>query len=616
MATNVPSIQFTSVGFVAPSGAAVLTGVQGDINAAFGTTLNYQLMTPQGQLASSLAAIIVNADSEFIYFANQVDPSYASGRFQDAIGRLYFLQRKPAVPTALQIACVGAVGVQIPVGALIRDSVNNLYACTQAGTIPSGGSVTLEFAAQIAGPTPVPGASQVSIYQAIPGWDSVTVASGAIGSNVEGRAAFEARRKDSVAGNSFGAIGAIIGAVADVSGVIDYYGYNNNTNGAVTVSGVSIAAYSIYICVAGGAASDIAQAILSKKGPGAPMVGNTTVTVYDSNPLYTAPIPYQIKFQIPTALQILFKVQIVSGPQVPASATTQIQSALIAAFAGSSLEASFTGSIAGTTLTVSAVASGTLSVGQTISDLTGALAANTVITGLGTGTGGVGTYSVSVNQTVASEDMTSAAPITNLQKARIGSVLYPAQYIPAIAALGSWAQVASILMGSNNTPDAVVVGHVIGNTLTVVSVSSGALVVGDALTNANLATATYITAFGSGSGGTGTYTINNPSAIGATFTGTGSGTNLTVSGTVTGTISVGDVVVGSGVPGGTTIVSQSSGTPGGAGVYVTSNATTASSAALSSNQSITAASASQTVVSVQANQIPQLVPANIQVTTT
>jgi phage tail sheath gpL-like len=60
----------------------------------------------------------------------------------------------------------------------------------------------------------------------------------------------------------------------------------------------------------------------------------------------------------------------------------------------------------------------------------------------------------------------------------------------------------------------------------------------------------------------------------------GAGTNLTVGGTVTGTISVGATVTGTGVPAGTTIVSQTSGTPGAAGVYVTSQATTASSASL------------------------------------
>lgn len=539
--TNVPSPTFGPNGFIAPSGPAVLGGRQADINAAFGTSLNFNLNTPQGQLASSEAAVISNNYGLFVLYTQLIDPAYSFGRYQDAIGRIYFMERNPSEPTALQIACNGAQGVVIPVDALIVDTSGNIYQCTGAQAIPAGGSVTASFACTVPGPVAVPAGGGVSIYRAVPGWDSVSVVSGVQGVNVESRAAFEIRRQDSVAGNSFGPIGAIIGAVAKVAGVLDYYGYNNNTSGPVTISGVTIAAYSIYICVSGGAAADVAQAIWSKKGPGAPMTGSTVVTVYDNNPLYAAPIPYQVKFQIPTPLQVLIKVVIANGPLVPSDAATQIQNALINAFAG--------------------------------------------------GDGG--------------------------PKARIGSVLYATRYVSPIVALGPWAQVSSIGIGSANTPDAVVAGHISANTLTVTAVTSGTLQVGQALTDplGLIANGTIITVFGTGTGGIGTYTVNNPQTVaGATFTGTGSGTNLTAS-AVTGSIGIGNVISGTGVPGGTTIVSQTSGTPGGAGVYVTSGATTASTAAITANSPITAASADQASVAVQANQEPQLTASNIAVTT-
>src|SRR5262245_48506134 len=67
--------------------------------------------------------------------------------------------------------------------------------------------------------------------------------------------------------------------------------------------------------------------------------------------------------------------------------------------------------------------------------------------------------------------------------------------------------------------------------------------------------------------------------IGATGTGTGTGNSLAVT-AVTGSISIGATVTGTGIPAGTTVQSQASGTPGAAGTYITSVATTASSAAL------------------------------------
>jgi hypothetical protein len=66
---------------------------------------------------------------------------------------------------------------------------------------------------------------------------------------------------------------------------------------------------------------------------------------------------------------------------------------------------SFTASISGTTMTVTAVGSGTVSVGQVIKG-TG-VTALTMVTALGTGTGGNGTYTVSASQTVASTTITT-----------------------------------------------------------------------------------------------------------------------------------------------------------------------------------------------------------------
>jgi hypothetical protein len=66
-----------------------------------------------------------------------------------------------------------------------------------------------------------------------------------------------------------------------------------------------------------------------------------------------------------------------------------------------------TGAISGTTLTVSAVTSGVLSVGQTISG--SGVTAGTKITALGTGEGGVGTYTVDTSQTVSSTTITATS---------------------------------------------------------------------------------------------------------------------------------------------------------------------------------------------------------------
>lgn len=129
----------------------------------------------------------------------------------------------------------------------------------------------------------------------------------------------------------------------------------------------------------------------------------------------------------------------------------------------------FTGAVSGTTLTVSSVQSGSLAVGQNLFAI-GALQ-ETVITAFGTGSGGTGTYTLGLSQTIASSQMyTSSA-------------------------------------------GAIVTASMSGTTMTVTAVSSGILYVGQTIQGAGITTQTIITALGTGSGSTGTYTINNSQTI-------------------------------------------------------------------------------------------------------
>jgi hypothetical protein len=77
----------------------------------------------------------------------------------------------------------------------------------------------------------------------------------------------------------------------------------------------------------------------------------------------------------------------------------------------------FTASISGTTLDVTAVSSGILSIGQRVY-ATG-VTSGTFITALGTATGGTGTYTVGTSQTVASMTMNSGADNTTLNDSNV-----------------------------------------------------------------------------------------------------------------------------------------------------------------------------------------------------
>jgi hypothetical protein len=107
------------------------------------------------------------------------------------------------------------------------------------------------------------------------------------------------------------------------------------------------------------------------------------------------------------------------------------------------------------------------------------------------------------------------------------------------------------------------------------AVTSGALRVGQTITGAGVAAGTVITALGTGTGGTGTYAVNNSQTV-ASGTLTGSGGLMTVTAIIAGILAVGQVIQGAGITAGNTITALGTGT-GGTGTYFVSIGDTAPS---------------------------------------
>jgi hypothetical protein len=334
-ATSVPGFTFGPTGFVAPDESDILTGVVADTNAAYGGNMNPGLTTPQGQRASSLTAVIGDCNDQFLGLANGVDPDVADGRMQDGIARIYFIERNPAQPTSVIATCMGLVNTPIPVGARAKATDGNVYICTQAGTIPVGGSIDLTFACLVTGPIACPAGQLNQIYQAIPGWDTISNASdGVMGNVVESRADFEARRRATVALNAKGSVPSVRGAVLDVANVLDAYVVDNPLSVDTVIGGVTVLKNSLFVCVAGGAVQDVANAVWTKKGPGCNYTATVFETVNDTDG-YTSPYPsYQVGLYIATPTPIFYSVQVANSANLPSNIVSLVQTAIINAFSG------------------------------------------------------------------------------------------------------------------------------------------------------------------------------------------------------------------------------------------------------------------------------------------
>lgn len=333
--SSVPNIQFTDSGLVLPQESDILDGCFTDINAAFGNQLSTNLETPQGQLASTWSAIIADKNDSFAQFVSLVDPATSSGIMQDAIAKLYFLERLPPLPTIVNVNCIGVSGTVIPANSQITDIDGNFYYAVDGGVIGSGGNVTLEFANFENGAIPC-AINSVKIYQAVAGLDRVeNVAAGTLGRDAETPQAFEYRRKLSVFQNANGSVGSIYSNVLSVANVSDAIVINNPRNTSLTygASNYVLDPHSIYVGVVGGDDNLIGRAILQKLNLGCGMNGNTTVSVPDTS--YSSPQPtYDIIFNRPTDTRLRIAVQIQNSALLPTGITQSVKDAVLAAFNG------------------------------------------------------------------------------------------------------------------------------------------------------------------------------------------------------------------------------------------------------------------------------------------
>ena len=132
-----------------------------------------------------------------------------------------------------------------------------------------------------------------------------------------------------------------------------------------------------------------------------------------------------------------------------------------------SQNASVTGSITGQVMTVTAVGSGTLRVGQTLSNSGATVTSGTIITSFGTGSGGIGTYIINNSQTVSSGTITASVASTTITATGTPGTI--ADYDPAVIA-SDWTNAFTVAqnvdsylvvpMTDSNTYHATALAHV------------------------------------------------------------------------------------------------------------------------------------------------------------
>ena len=296
--------------------------------------LNTEPETPAGQIVDSQTASITQKDSEILYLANMLNPLKATGIFQDALAEIYFLQRKPAIPSSAVIKCTGLPGTVIPVSAQVMSTAGDtVWQNTEAQTIGSDGTCECVFECQSAGLISAAAGTLSRINTMVAGWDTaVNPRAATVGQNAETQGAFEARRYASVGLNSRGTIAAVYARVANCANVVSCIVRENKTNMPIEIDGYFLKAHSVFVSVVGGSDEDIAEAIYNSCSAGCDYNGNTTVAVTDS----ATKAVENVIFYRPEEFDVYVKVTLQGKDSLPDEYETTVKNAVYDNFYGES----------------------------------------------------------------------------------------------------------------------------------------------------------------------------------------------------------------------------------------------------------------------------------------
>lgn len=327
----IPKIQLTDVGYVVPTTQEINNGEWQLLDSAMGGNLSRVQGSPQYQIAISTTAMVKDFYDNLVQLANQFDPRYASGIFQEAIGQLYFMSRKLATHSVCPVIFEGLSGAVIPSGFSVQDLQGRSWVTSGEYNIGSNGRVTIECTCVVAGAIEALPNSITVIPSALNGLDRVyNTDSAVMGYDEESRVDFEVRREESVAINSKMTDDATRGAVLDVRNVVDAYVISNPTDATVTKGETDypLIRNSIVVSVVGGDDYQVARAAFIKAGTGCSWNGNTNVTLVAESYEHNAPT-YPIKILRPDFKDIYVKIIVKDKTKISFTMETEAKNSIL-----------------------------------------------------------------------------------------------------------------------------------------------------------------------------------------------------------------------------------------------------------------------------------------------
>ena len=276
---TIPIPVISSAGITLPSYNDVLIGYQQGYMLVYGSDISINANDLDAQWLAIQAQAYFDL-SQMIGVLYNSFGALAQGPFLDNMVAITGIARNVATYSTATVTLTGSSGTVISNGVIgDNQGLNTTWDLPTTVTIPSGGSINVTATCTTIGAITASADTLTKILTPTANWNTVNnIGAAVVGVAVEPDSQLIQVQQQSVALSAETSIQAIAAAVLNVSGVTEVAYLNNDTNSPIS----GVPAGNFAIIVAGGTTTAVAQAIASKKPPGIPSYGTTSVIVYDS----------------------------------------------------------------------------------------------------------------------------------------------------------------------------------------------------------------------------------------------------------------------------------------------------------------------------------------------
>lgn len=316
-----PVFQVTAQGITAPSYAEILEYLQGQARRIFGSDINLDADTQDGQLIAIFAAAIHDTNSQAIATYNSFSPLTAKGVALDNVVAVNGVKRQQATASQVDLLIVGQAGTIITNGVAL-DSFENRWLLPAQVVIPVAGETTVTAVAEELGAIEASAGSITKIGTPTLGWQSVTNPLAAtVGVPVETDDQLRARQAQSTALPSVALWEGILASLLDLDGVTRVSGVNNDTD---QTDSNGVPAHTIAMIVEGGHVDEIGKTIFLKKCEGTGTFGDVSTTYVDKYGF-----PHNITFSRPVVVPIYVTLTITPAPDYLSSVANELRERIV-----------------------------------------------------------------------------------------------------------------------------------------------------------------------------------------------------------------------------------------------------------------------------------------------